>query len=134
VIEFKCPICSKFLKLPHSFGGKPTQCPGCMKTVMVPGGPAADQPPVRAPKSSAPGMQMCADCGNSFSTTEMMQHEGQAVCYTCYHKRKSTVEADAAAKAQAPAKRARKRRRMIALVVGVIVLLAAAVAVYLAMS
>ena len=133
MIEFKCPICSKFLKLPHSFAGKPTQCPGCMKTVMVPGALQSSQPAARAPKSSAPDMQLCVDCGQSFSTTEMMQHDSQAVCYTCYHKRKSTVEADAAAKAGAPARKAGKRRTRIMLAVGAVVLIAAAVAAWLAL-
>jgi DNA-directed RNA polymerase subunit RPC12/RpoP len=135
MIEFKCPICSKFLKLPHSYAGKPTQCPGCLKTVTVPGSPPpAAQASARAPKSSAGGMQLCADCGNSFSTTEMMQHEGQGVCYTCYHKRKSTLQADAAARDRAAARKAGKRKRTIMLVIGVVVLIAGAVAAYLALA
>jgi protein-arginine kinase activator protein McsA len=75
-------------------------------------------------------MQLCADCGNSFSTTEMMQHEGQGVCYTCYHKRKNTIQA-AAAKVQAAAKKAGKRKMLIMLAIGVVVLIAGAVAAWL---
>jgi hypothetical protein len=104
-----------------------------MKTVMIPGSPVADQPAPRAPKSGAPGMQLCVDCGNSFATTEMMQHDTQAVCYSCYHKRKSSVEADAAARASAPARKAGKRRKILLLVIAAVVLAAAAVAAWLSL-
>jgi uncharacterized membrane protein YvbJ len=78
-------------------------------------------------------MQLCADCGNSFSTTEMMQHEGQGVCYTCYHKRKNTIQADADAKIHAAAKKAGKRKMLVMLAIGVTVLIAGAVAAWLAL-
>jgi uncharacterized membrane protein YvbJ len=78
-------------------------------------------------------MQLCADCGNQFSNTEMMQHDGQGVCYTCYHKRKNAIQADAAAKVHAAARKAGKRKMLIMLAVGAVVLIAGAVAAFLAL-
>ena len=117
MIEFKCDRCGRFIRLPQSHAGQTTECPGCRAMVQVPGSaPAA--PPARAPKSSGGGMQLCVDCGGSFPASQMMRHEGQAVCTDCFYKRKP-VELKYPDKAKA-----RRRRRL--LWAALIVLLAAA--------
>lgn len=90
MIEFKCPTCGKYLKLPHSYAGKTAQCPGCLDRVPVPGG-QADRPAPTRPKAAAPSQQLCVDCGGSFSTGDMLEHSGQLVCTDCYYKRKPVV-------------------------------------------
>ena len=90
MIEFKCQACGKFLKLPHSYAGKTTECPGCRQTVHVPGA-APEKPPSHAPRSTRPAMQLCVDCGGGFPSGQMLEHTGQLVCTDCYHKRKPVV-------------------------------------------
>jgi DNA-directed RNA polymerase subunit RPC12/RpoP len=102
MIEFKCHACGKFLKLPHSYAGKTTECPGCLTVTRVPGTPPA-KPPARAPRSSTPSRQLCVDCGGSFPAGEMLEHNGQAVCTDCYYKRKPVV-------LKYPKKTSRKRK------------------------
>jgi DNA-directed RNA polymerase subunit RPC12/RpoP len=116
MIEFKCHACGKFLKLPHSYAGKTTECPACLTVTRVPGAPPAAAP-ARAPKSSAPSHQLCVDCGGSFSTGEMMQHNGQAVCTECYYKRRPVV-------LKYPKKTSRKRKLLIRLLIVAAVALA----------
>ena len=117
MIEFKCHTCGKFLKLPHSYAGKTTECPGCRKTLHVPGAPSAE-PPARAPKPkiSANQRRLCVDCGEAFPAHQMMVHDGQAVCDDCFHKRKPVV-------LKYKKKMSKKRKRLLHL----LILLAAAV-------
>ena len=66
------------------------------------------------PKSTAPaGMQSVADCGNSFSTTEMMQHEGQGVCYTRYHNARTPSKPMPPPEPMPPPRKAGKRKKLI---------------------
>lgn len=90
MIEFKCRHCGKFLKLPQSYAGKTTECPGCLRPVPVPGAPPP-KAPTHAPRSSTPEMHLCVDCGRSVPTSQIMEHTGQFVCYDCYHARKPIV-------------------------------------------
>ncbi len=123
MIEFKCPTCSKFLRLPHSYAGKQTECPGCLKQVTVPGGPAPAAPgtppatPGRA-KHTTPARSLCVDCGQAFPTGQLMEHTGQLVCTDCYHKRKPIV--------LKPRKRRGKGRRRKVVLLILLVLAAAA--------
>ena len=87
MIEFKCRHCGKFLKLPQSHAGKTTECPACLRTIQVPGS-ALPEAPAHAPRSSAPELRLCVDCGKSFPTSQIMEHTGQFVCFECYHSRK----------------------------------------------
>lgn len=89
MIEFKCP-CGKYLKLPHSYAGKETQCPGCLRTLTVPGA-REDKPAPAAPKGSTPKMLLCVDCGGSFPSGDTLLHNGQVVCTNCFQKRKPVV-------------------------------------------
>jgi len=118
MIEFKCHSCGKFMKLPQSYAGRTTECPGCRKIVQVPGS-APVEPPVRAPKSSGASMQLCVDCGQSFPANQMMQSVGQAVCADCFYKRKPV-------KLKYPDKKKARRRKRLLRLAGLIVLLAAA--------
>jgi DNA-directed RNA polymerase subunit RPC12/RpoP len=90
MIEFRCHVCGKFLKLPQSYAGQTTECPGCRKTVHVPGAPPAAGPAQR-PKPTPAAMQLCVDCGGSFPTGQMMQQNGQFLCTECFHQRKPIV-------------------------------------------
>jgi hypothetical protein len=118
MIEFKCE-CGKFLKLPHSYAGKQTQCPACLKTLRVPGAPPEGPAPTR-PKRSRPGRSLCVDCGQAFATGQMLEHTGQLVCTVCYHKRKPV-------ELKYPKKRSRKFKLLLWL--GIVVVLAAGAAV-----
>jgi len=111
MIEFKCQICGKFLKLPHSYAGKTTECPGCRRRIPVPGAAPAE-PPAHAPrpKVSAGTMQLCVDCGRSFPAHQIMEHNGQAVCTDCFHKRKPVV-------LKYPKKRTKKRKWVLRLLI-----------------
>ena len=118
MIEVRCPHCGKFLKRPQSFAGKTVECPGCMRTVQMPGTPAGEGPAPRQPKPSAPQQQLCVDCGGSFPTGQMLQHNGQMVCTDCFYQRKPVV-----------LKYRKKRRRKFKVLVWLGVLLAIAGAV-----
>jgi DNA-directed RNA polymerase subunit RPC12/RpoP len=105
MIEFRCQACGRLLKLPHSYAGKTTECPGCLKLVRVPGA-AATTAPVQAPKPAAHATQLCVDCGGAFPAGQMMQHNGQAVCTECFYKRKPV-------ELKYPRKSSRKRRLLL---------------------
>ena len=125
MIEFKCPVCGKFLRLPHSYAGKTTECPGCLKTTRVPGAPAASTP-AGPPKSSQPAMQLCVECGGSFPTGQLHMHTGQLVCTECFHKRKPV-------ELRYPRKRSRKRKVVLWLLIAAAIAAAALAVWYFAM-
>jgi DNA-directed RNA polymerase subunit RPC12/RpoP len=87
MIEFKCQVCGKFLKMPQSFAGQMIDCPTCRKPTRVPGAPGAETSPI-APKPTGPDRKLCVDCGKGFPAGQMLVHNGQAVCTDCYHLRK----------------------------------------------
>jgi|GEM_PF-2316534 len=111
MIEFKCSHCGKGLKLPHSYAGKTTSCPTCLRPVVVPGTPAEAAPTPLRPKPRAAGPTLCVDCGRTISAAEAMEHDGQTVCGDCFHKRKAAAEANAAVAAKAKAALEAKAKR-----------------------
>lgn len=127
MIEFKCE-CGKYLKLPHSYAGQQTQCPACLRTVQVP-----DAAPAKAPAALARAVgqvqSLCVDCGGTFPTSQLLTHNGQAVCMACYEVRKRTPPP----KPPRPRKKRRRTLRWVILIGGVALVAATIVVLILAL-
>ena len=119
MIEFKCQVCAKFLKMPQSFAGQMIDCPACRQPTRVPGASGPEASPL-APKPTGPERMLCVDCGKGFPAGQMLTHNGQAVCTDCYHLRKP-VEL----KPRPRKKKSRKRRIVIVAAVIIAVALVA---------
>jgi phage FluMu protein Com len=124
MIEVRCPHCGKYLKRPQSYAGKMAECPSCLRMVQMPGEARVEAATPRRPKSSVPARQLCVDCGGSFATGEMLEHNGQMVCTDCFYQRKPVV-------LKTRTKRGRKRKILLWLLILLAVAAAVAAAVWL---
>jgi len=116
MIEFKCQVCAKFLKMPQSFAGQMIDCPACRKPTRVPGAPGSETSPI-APKPTGPDRKLCVDCGKGFPAGQMLVHNGQAVCTDCHHLRKA---ADLKPKPKPRPRRKKSRKRTVVIIAAIL--------------
>ena len=119
MIEFKCQVCGKFLKMPQSFAGQMIDCPTCLKPTRVPEAAGSAAWPL-APKPTGPDRRLCVDCGKAFPAWQMLTHNGQAVCTDCYNLRKNLK--------LKPRPRPKKSRKRTIVIIATIIAVAAACA------
>jgi DNA-directed RNA polymerase subunit RPC12/RpoP len=124
MIEFKCQVCGKFLKMPQSFAGQTIDCPTCRKPTRVPGAPGPGTSPL-APKPAGPDRKLCVDCGKAFPAGQMLTHNGQAVCTDCYHLRKPVTLKPR------PRRKAARKRAVVIIAAIIAAVVVGAVACYL---